>query len=209
MRQHLEQDECRRCQLLTRSIWLRALAKMVEAGQRTPEQVQVNGAVTAFAPLGALVGAFDPTTRPPFQLRAVHPDGSLAVTVRETDDGDLVAHVRTPDPTLAGRTVRVEILGEGEPITVEVLLKAQSEDGCTGQHVFSSFAELASRLGADCAVLAALTEAPPCIVREEPSMPQTTFSTSGVQVKIRCQDGSLSIAWTGRFVPFDGNSRVA
>jgi hypothetical protein len=114
-----------------------------------------------FASLPTQVGEFGPATRPPFQLRAVLPDGSLTVTVRETDEGELMAHVRTPDPAKTGRTVRVEIVGAGESLTADVLLEGQDANGCFGRHTFGRFAELAPRLGADCVVLAALVEASP------------------------------------------------
>jgi len=161
MQHHLEDDACRRCQRLLQSRWLHALAQMILTGQRTLAHVQalVDATVATFAPLQALVGAFAPTTRRPFQARAVHPDGSLTVTLREATDGNLVVHVETPDPGKSGQKVRVEVVGEGEPLVAEVILEAQGAYGCAGLHIFGVFAELAPRLGADCAVLATLIEA--------------------------------------------------
>ncbi len=158
MQYHL--DECQRCLRLTQSPWLQGLAALVQAGQRMQAQVEamLNAVVTAFASLPAPVGAFAPTTRPPFQLRAMSEDGSLIVTLRETDEGELVVHVKTLDPQQAGRIVHVEVIGKGEALTAEVVLQPQGEHGCAGRHTFGKFSELASRLGADCAVLAALTE---------------------------------------------------
>jgi hypothetical protein len=88
----------------------------------------------------------------------VHPDGSLTVTLREATDGNLVVQVETANLGKADRKVHVEVVGEGEPLVADVVLEAQGEYGCAGLHTFGIFAELASRLGADCAVLATLIE---------------------------------------------------
>jgi hypothetical protein len=209
VRHHLEDDACSRCQRLSQSPWLQALGAMVQAGQRTQEQAQammMKATVTAFAPLPAPVGAFDPETRPPFQLRTESEDDVLTVTVRETDEGDLVVHVQTPDPEQAGRTVHVEVLGEGEPLTADVVLEAQGERGCAGRHVFGRFAELAQRLGADCAVLAAFT-AQVSVSPDTPPTLETTFAKDsiGFRVHLRRQEGaSLSVTLTGLFVGSNG-----
>jgi hypothetical protein len=207
---HLQKDRCPRCQRLLRSLLLRELAAPLRAGRPGVERARppLECVAAGFAPLPAL-GEFGPATRPPFQLRAVLPDGSLAVTVRETDVGELVAHVRAPDPAKAGRTVRVEVLGAGEALTADVVLEGQGESGCSGRHTFGPFAELAPRLGADCAVLAALIETSPGHRREERGTPDTVFSMRGVRVKLLLQDASLSVTRTGRFLPGDDDSQVA
>lgn len=157
---HLEKDRCQRCLRFTQFLMLRTLAEAVKAGQRKVAEAEASlkAAVTAFAPLPAQVGAFDRTTRPPFQLRAQNEDGSLTVVLRETDEGELVVHVQTPDPQNAGKTVHVEVIGKEKSLTAEVVLQSQGEYGCAGRHTFGEFSELAPRLGVDCAVLAAFTE---------------------------------------------------
>lgn len=157
MRYHLEDDNCQRCLRVSKSLWLQSLVKMVQAGQRTVEHVMevAKDAVTAFAPLPVQVGAFADTPRPPFQLWAQNEDGSLTVVLRETDEGELVVHVQTPDQKNAGRKVHVEVIGGKEKsLIAEVVLKSQGEYGCAGRHTFGRFAELVSQLGLDCAVVA-------------------------------------------------------
>jgi hypothetical protein len=177
LRYHLENGECQQCLRLIKSPLLGEQVGRFRNGRGIPDHVRAlfGTAVTGFAPLAAPVGAFEGATRPPFQLRAVNPDGSLTVTVRETDEGDLAASVQTPDGTLAGRTVRVELLGAGEPVTAELLLEPQGEDGCTGRHNFGPFAQLAPCLGAGFAVLASPTDAPPRALPQQPGEAPTTF----------------------------------
>jgi hypothetical protein len=163
---HLEPLACPRCVILVHALqilpFLRRRVEEVRQGvMMTPEQIRagIKAIVSASAPLPAPVGGFDPITRPPFQLLAVREDGSLTVTLCETDKvHHLVAYVETPDPEKAGQTVYMGILGEGEPLTAEVVLEAQGEHGCAAQHNFGSFRDLAPRLGADCTVWAAFME---------------------------------------------------
>ncbi len=160
---HLESDRCRRCLRLTQSLWLQGLVGAVRTGQRTLAQLEMllkalPIVVSNTTPLPAPVPAFAPKLRPPFHIRSESQDGLLVVTVRETDEGELVAYVETPNRELFGRKVKLELLGEGETLTAEVTFDFQHEHGCVGQHSFGQFAELAPRLGSDCQVFAVLTE---------------------------------------------------
>jgi hypothetical protein len=85
-------------------------------------------------------------------------------------------------------------------------LEAQGERGCAGRHVFGRFAELAQRLGADCAVLAAFT-AQVSVSPDTPPTLETTFAKDsiGFRVHLRRQEGaSLSVTLTGLFVGSNG-----
>jgi len=156
---HLESDRCRRCLRLTQSLWLQGLVEAVKTGQRTLAQLEALPIVVSnTTPLPAPVPAFAPKLRPPFHIRSESQDGSLVVTVRETDEGELVAYVETPNRELFGRKVNLELLGERETLTAEVTFDFQHERGCVGQHSFGQFAELAPRLGRDFQVFAVLTE---------------------------------------------------
>jgi len=115
----------------------------------------VRSAVIGFTPMPQEVGTFTLTTQPPFQWRGQNEDGSLTAVLRETDEGKLVVHVQTPDPQKAGSRVRVEILGK-EMFTKEVKLHhLKGEKGCAGRGTFGRFADIASRLGANCTVVVA------------------------------------------------------
>lgn len=152
---HLKKEECQRCLHLIQSSWLKGLAELVQAGQRTVKQVKalVRSAIIGFTPLPQEVGTFTLNKQPPFQWRGQNGDGSLTVVLRETDEGKLVVHVQTPDPQKAGSRVRVEILGK-DLFTKEVKLhRLKDEKGCAGRGTFGRFADIASRLGTDCTVV--------------------------------------------------------
>jgi hypothetical protein len=168
---HLAKDNCHSCQRLAHSPWLARLAALVRAGSRTWEEVRVllDRALAASAPLPAAAGAFDTApTQPPFQLRVSQPDGSLTATLGETPEGELRVNVETPDPALARRTVHVEVLGEAEPLTADVVLEPWDGRGCDGHHTFGKFPDLAPRLGADCVLLASLIRPEGTRMGEEP-----------------------------------------
>jgi hypothetical protein len=156
---HLEKDECQRCCRLLESAWLRALVELVKAGHANLKEAHglTDAVVSPLAPLPAPIGAFAATTRSPFLLEAGQAESAFSAALRETDDGELMLHIKTPDPALAGRTVHVEILGESEPLTATVPLKAEVGDGCSGQQTFGRFDEVAAQLGKDCVCLAVLT----------------------------------------------------
>lgn len=157
---HLETDECQRCLRLNRSVWLRQLADVLRVGQKTAEQVQeaLNGSFSGFAliPVG---GRFAGETELPFSLRTSDPSGRLTVTLFQASK-ELRVCVETPDASLAGRRVFVEVpAADGPPMTAEVLLRPH-EHGCDGQAVFGELQELLPRLGGLCAFTATLDGVP-------------------------------------------------
>jgi hypothetical protein len=168
LRYHLEDGQCQRClRRLGQSVWLRTLAGLLDSGQRTLDQVRAlaEGVASAAGSL-RLAGDFSAETQAPFHLHAARPDKSLTVTVRRIDEGTsggrLVVTVRTPRADWAGRTVHVEILGKGEPLTAAVVLDRCDEAGCAGQYRFPEpYAVLAPRLGDAPDLTAALTDTPP------------------------------------------------
>lgn len=159
--QHLDGDGCRSCRRLLTSPWLGELAAAVRA--RGVRRQEVPGRVAVGAgELPRAVGEFATGTRPPFQLRAVTSRGDLVVTLRETDQGQLVVHVEAPNCDEQGHTVRVELLGDGEPVVADVELSAvDGEPGCIGRHAFGPFVELVPRLRPAVALLAVLAEKSP------------------------------------------------
>jgi hypothetical protein len=159
--QHLADDGCQRCERLLASPWLRLQAE--RARERTATVISphtlAGPLVVACGELPRAVGEFATDTRPPFELRAVASRGDLVVTLRETDQGQLVVHVEAPNCGEGGQTVRVELLGDGEPVVALVEMKAiEGEPGCTGRHAFGPFVELVPRMRPAVALLAVLAE---------------------------------------------------
>lgn len=151
---HVEDDGCQRCRRLLRSRWLLDLA-----GRIGPKVPAVPPVALACVDLPRAVGQFATGTRPPFHLRAVAADGDLVVTLRETDQGQLVVHVEAPHSNDPGQTVRVELLGDGDPVVADVELEIMDgEPGCIGRHAFGPFVELVPQLRPAVAILAVLAE---------------------------------------------------
>jgi hypothetical protein len=118
--------------------------------------------VSNVAPVPAGVGAFAGIPRERFRVQAVREDGRLTVVAWETDAGELRVDVQTPEADDHGRTVRVVLLGEGEPLVVDIAVERYVFEGqpygSVGRWVGESFAEQAARLGRECAVVAAFLE---------------------------------------------------
>ena len=156
-----EGDGCVRCGRLTASLWLNDLAaRLRDPAQPFPlHDVVSDRSAVAFAEMPRAVGSFATGTRPPFHLRAVASRGDLVVTLRETDQGQLVVHVESPHLDDGGQVVRVELLGEGPPVVADIELRAvEGELGCIGHHGFGPFAELVPRLRPAVTLLAVLAE---------------------------------------------------
>lgn len=163
LERHLTNDGCQSCRRLLASPWLHELAGRLrnEQPESGPQDAVPGQLATGFAALPRAVGEFAIGTRPPFHLRAVASRGDLIVTLRETDQGQLVVHVEAP--RCNGRqTVRVELLGEGEPLIADVeLTEVEDEPGCSGHHTFGSFVELVPTLRPAVGLLAVLTQEGP------------------------------------------------
>lgn len=153
---HLKTGECQRCLRLTESAWLKGLVKLAEVG--VDIQSRLNEAVGGFRLLPTPALAAATSEREPFELRVVHPDNLLTVTLRETDQGDLVAEVETPDIGRAGRRVHVEVVGAKEAIDPRELQLEARKKGCFGQVSFGRYDDMKDRLGAECAVLVSLLD---------------------------------------------------
>jgi hypothetical protein len=156
MQEHLEEDRCQRCLRLRRSPLLRSAAAALRAGQRSVQGLEawLEEAVVLTTRLPTGVGTFAAFDQGPFRVRAESP-GGLVTVVRETDRGLLVVEIESADPRHAGRTVHVEVLGQGDPLEVDLVLEA--EDGrCIARHTVGHFSDLAARLGTSCEVLAVL-----------------------------------------------------
>lgn len=157
LQHHLEVEGCQGCLRLLGSPWLRRLARRRRAGP-TPARSGDTVAVGC-EDLPRAVGEFSTDTRPPFHMRAVASGGGLVVTLRETDQGQLVVHVEAPHTDQEGQTVRVELLSDGDPVVADVELRAvDGEPGCIGRHAFGPFVELVPRLRPAVALLAVLAE---------------------------------------------------
>ena len=158
---HLDDDQCQACLRLLRSPWLLGVARRARARPPSPIGVRELRAV-ACAELPRAVGEFATGTRPPFHLRAVASGGDLVVTLRETDQGQLVVHVEAPTAREDGQTVRVELLGDGDPVVADVEMRAvEGEPGCIGRHAFGPFVDLVPNLRPAVALLAVLAEKGP------------------------------------------------
>jgi hypothetical protein len=156
MREHLEGDQCQRCLRLRRSPLLRSAAATLRGGQRRLEGLEawLEEAVVVSAALPSGVGAFAAFDRGPFRVRTESPGGLVSV-VRETDRGLLVVETESTDTAHEGRTVHVEILGEGEPLEIDLVLGVEG-GRCIARHTVGRFSDLSARLGTSCEVLAAL-----------------------------------------------------
>lgn len=153
---HLNDDQCQSCLRLLRSPWLQGVVRRARA--REVRQLHA----VACAELPRAVGQFATGTRPPFHLRAVASGGDLVVTLRETDQGQLVVHVEAPRAQEDGQTVRVELLGDGDPVVADVEMRAvEGEPGCIGRHAFGPFVDLVPSLRPAVALLAVLAEKGP------------------------------------------------
>ena len=154
-------DGCVRCGRLMASPWLNDLAaRLRDPAQPFPlHDVVSDRSAVASGEMPRAVGHFATGTRPPFHLRAVASRGDLVVTLRETDQGQLVVHVESPHHDDDGQMVRVELLGEGPPEVADIELRAlEGESGCIGRHGFGPFAELVPRLRPAVTLLAVLAE---------------------------------------------------
>ncbi len=118
--------------------------------------------VSDVVPVPVVVGAFSGEQRERFRVQAVGEDGRLTVVAWETDEGELRVDVQTPRAEDGGRTVRVVLLGEGEPVVADITLEQYVFEGqpygSVGRQVVGPFAEQAERLGRECAVVAAFLE---------------------------------------------------
>jgi hypothetical protein len=164
LRHHLDVEGCQECLRLLRSPWLGQVALRLgdaPASSRPDGGLRATCTV-ACGELPRAVGEFSTGTRPPFQLRAVASSGDFVVTLRETDQGQLVVHVEAPQVHQPGQTVHVELLSEGDPVVADVELRTvDGEPGCIGRHAFGPFAELVPPLRPTVALLAVLAEKGP------------------------------------------------
>lgn len=161
VKHHLDDDQCQACLRLLRSPWLQGVSRRGRARWPSPMEVRELCAVGC-AELPRAVGEFATGTRPPFHLRAVASGGDLVITLRETDQGQLVVHVEAPRAREDGQTVRVELLGDGDPVVADVEMRAvEGEPGCIGRHAFGPFVDLVPILRPTVALLAVLAEKGP------------------------------------------------
>jgi hypothetical protein len=160
MREHLDEDRCQRCLRLARSPLLRSAAVTLRESRRSVQSLEawLERATAVSARLPTRVGTFAAFDRGPFRVRVESP-GGLATVVRQTDRGLLVAEVESADLRHEGRRVHVEILGEGEPLVADLVLRAEG-DRCRGRHTFGRLSDLAQDLRTSCEVLAALDDQP-------------------------------------------------
>jgi hypothetical protein len=156
MREHLDDDRCQRCLRLRRSPLLRSAAGTLRGGQRRLEALEawVEEAVVVTARIPTGVGAFAAFDQGPFRVRAESPGGLVSV-VRETDRGLLVVEIQSTHAGHEGQTVHVEILGEGEPLEINLVLRVEG-GRCTARHTIGHFSDLSTRLGNSCEVMAVL-----------------------------------------------------
>jgi hypothetical protein len=158
IREHLEQDGCVRCQRLLRSGLVRSAAAALREGRRSLQSVEdwLKRTVVVGTRLPAKAGTFAASNPGPFRVRVESP-GGLVTVVRQTDRGLLVLEVESADLRHEGKRVLVEILGEGEPLEVSLVLRTDGER-CIARHTVGHLSDLAPRLGSSCEVLADLRD---------------------------------------------------
>jgi hypothetical protein len=161
---HLQSEGCRRCARLDASPWLIRLADQLRRGSGTAEAlggpVAVGAlradavgaelrAVAGFANIGAL----------PLHVRAASPDGQFSATLRESPPGQVVVTVEAVDPSMVGRSVRVEVLGE-QPVTPRVAYVTlfPAEKGCMGEEHLGLLEDLAPLLVGGATILASVAD---------------------------------------------------
>ena len=158
MQEHLEQDGCVRCRRLRRSGLVRSAVAGLREGRRSVEGLEawLERTVVVSARLPAGAGSFAAFDRGPFRVRVESP-GGLVTIVRRTDRGLLVVEIESANLQDEGKRVHVEILGEGEPLEVDLFFG--NEGGrCIARHTVGRFSELAPGLGTSCEVLAAICD---------------------------------------------------
>jgi hypothetical protein len=64
--------------------------------------------------------------------------------------------VESPNTSLAGHTVVVEVLGEKRQLRAEVILRMADGMGAFGFHSFGNLADFAADMGPECEILAIL-----------------------------------------------------
>jgi hypothetical protein len=155
---HLEEDGCERCARRLESAWIAGVAALIGAGSLTAgalgelargvaEATLHLAAEPAFLPAGDS-GAIQ-------QVHAAGPDGLLALTLRQ-EGPRVAAYVETPDPTLAGRAVSVEVLGRRGRIRTRLVLGLVEGVGAFGCGDLGLLTDFLSGVGPDCDVVAAL-----------------------------------------------------
>ena len=186
MVEHVELDACPRCTRLTNSRLLRALASRLGSVSEhaSMKEVELCRAGADFGFLPTEVGAFAPSpwaraaepTREspegegdegeplwPFRLRVVAP-GGMVTTLRETDQDTLVVHIHSADPADAGRTVNVEVAGDGASLEASVVLH-RSGPRYEGRYTFGQLTHLRPLLGGSCALVVASQGEPSSVSR--------------------------------------------
>lgn len=155
--QHLAEDCESRCRRRLQSPWLQGVAAALRAGAMTETILQDSlrhlansgvrlASVPAFLPLGGETA---------IQVHAVCEDGLIAVTLKQ-EGSQVVAYVESPNTSVAGHTVAVELLGDAGSQRAQVILRMVDGIGAFGFHNFGSLADLAVSLGGECEILAVL-----------------------------------------------------
>ena len=104
--------------------------------------------VLVSAELPSLVLAFDTAPPPlPFLLRTELPGEKVTITLNQSPEGNLEVYVTTSEPALAGRKVRVAVIGPKDKLTAEVVLEKWPGHGCDGRHVFGPLGKVTEKLG--------------------------------------------------------------
>jgi hypothetical protein len=152
---HLEDDGCRRCNRVARSLGVRSLAEALRAGTRTAEQVRAlaDAAVGMLAPLPAAAGGFASREQIPYMVSQQREDGGLKVSVRETASGELAATVSAPGQAMDGKKVWLELVGDQGTLSGKLTLRSQGSAGCGGRATWP-IEEALTKLGTDYFALA-------------------------------------------------------
>jgi hypothetical protein len=145
---------------LVRAPLVHRLSQALAKGQQTEADVQRWWRWSAMSPpisLPAAAGRAAATKAPPFRVRAVADAEPLVATLRETDDGQLILHVRVDDPTLEGTSIAVNVMGapDKKPLAGTITLQRTADGDLMGQVELGSLSQIAEQLGPSCWLLVA------------------------------------------------------
>lgn len=164
---HLRAEQCWQCQRLPATRMVTSLVSAVRGGARSLEGLSafVAGLLRGADYVPALAGLYaqGDVRRAPYTAR--FEQGTLSVLLEEQAGDTLLIHVETQQPTLEGETISVEVAGESDSLTAEVVLRRHG-DLLVGRRYIPGFGRLRAGLKR-ILVLAAPRDAGPDPARDQ------------------------------------------
>lgn len=143
---------------LARAPLIRQLSQALASGRQSEADILQLWRWTAMSStvaLPAAAGHAAAAKAPPFRVRAKAEEEALVATLRETEDGRVIVHVRTDDPKLEGAAISVNVVGDPgtEPWVGTITLRRADADELMGQCELGTLSEVAEQLGRSCFLL--------------------------------------------------------